>query len=44
MKEKIFKNIIFFLFVTGLLCTLGTAAYFSDFDKKVNTAAVGSDN
>lgn len=42
MKEKIFKNVIFFLFVTGLLCTLGTAAYFSDFDKKVNTAAVGS--
>ena len=42
MKEKLLKVPIFFLFVTGVLCALGTAAYFSDYDDKVNTAAVGS--
>lgn len=42
MKEKLLKVPIFFLFVTGVLCALRTAAYFSDYDDKMNTAAVGS--
>ena len=42
MKEKRLKVPVFFLFITGLLCTLGTAAYFSDSDDKMNTAAVGT--
>lgn len=41
MKEKLLKVPIFFLFVTGVLCALRTAAYFSDYDDKMNTAAVG---
>ena len=35
------KRPVFFLLTTGLLCATGTAAYFSDFEKKINSAAVG---
>ena len=42
MKRKRLGTAVLFLLVTGILCTLGTAAYFSDYDKRTNTAAVGS--
>ena len=35
------KRPVFLLLTTGLLCATGTAAYFSDFEKKINSAAVG---
>lgn len=35
------KRPFFLLLITGLLCATGTAAYFSDFEKKINSAAVG---
>ena len=35
------KRPVFLLLTAGLLCATGTAAYFSDFEKKINSAAVG---
>ena len=35
------KRPVFLLLTTGILCATGTAAYFSDFEKKINSAAVG---
>ena len=43
MKEKLLKAAAILLFGTGIFCTLGTTAYFSDFAEKINNiAAVGS--
>ena len=42
MKEKLLKAAAILLFGTGIFCTLGTTAYFSDFAEKINIAAVGS--
>lgn len=42
MKEKLLKMSALFLMSAGILFTLGTTAYFSDFAGKVNTAATGS--
>lgn len=39
---KKLKRSVCFVLTAGLLCAAGTAAYFSDSDKKINTAAVGS--
>lgn len=35
------KRPVFLLLTAGILCATGTAAYFSDFEKKINSAAVG---
>ena len=34
------KRPVFLLLTAGILCATGTAAYFSDFEKKINSAAV----
>lgn len=39
---KKFKSAVSLFLLTGIFCTAGTLAYFSDFDKKVNSMAVGS--
>lgn len=38
---KKIKRTAFFLLAAGILCAAGTAAYFTDFEEKVNSAAVG---
>ncbi len=38
--KKIKRTASFFL-AAGILCAAGTAAYFTDFEEKVNSAAVG---
>lgn len=38
---KKLKRPAFFLLAAGILCATGTVAYFSDFEKKINSAAVG---
>lgn len=35
------KNPVLFLLIAGVICAAGTVAYFSDYDKKINTVAVG---
>ena len=35
------KRPVFLLLTAGILCATGTAAYFSDFEKKINSVAVG---
>lgn len=42
MKEKILRTSVCALFGVGIFCALGTAAYFSDFDGRINIAAIGS--
>ena len=42
MRGKFIKSFVGLLFLSGVLCTVGTAAYLSDYEIQPNTVAVGA--
>ena len=42
MRGKFIKSFAGLLFLSGVLCTVGTAAYLSDYEIQPNTVAVGA--